>query len=374
MKLKELCSWLESEVPLSFQEDYDNSGLQTGDPERDIKSALISFEINDAVLEEAIAGGFDLVITHHPLIFKGLRNLTPSSSSGRLVIKAVKNDLAVYSMHTNLDAAGNGVSFVLAGLLGLSQRTVLTPFSNRLLKLVTFVPEAYASKVREAVFNAGAGATGKYDMTSFSSAGQGSFRAGSDAKPFTGTIGSIHHENEIRFETILPSHLRSKVVPALLASHPYEEVAFDLIPLANDYNAAGMGCIGKLESSLNERDFLVLISRILGSESLRYSAPTGRMINRVAVCGGSGSSLIPDAIAARADAFVTGDIRYHNFADAGNNLLVVDAGHYETEKFAVQIIYDLVIKKFPNFALRFSEINTNPINYLKNGKGKDTRS
>ncbi len=368
MKLKELCSWLESEVPLSFQEDYDNSGLQTGDPERDIRSALVSFEINDAVLEEAIAGKFDLVITHHPLIFKGIRNLTPSSQTGRLVLKAVKNDLAVYSMHTNLDAAGKGVSFMLAGLLGLKQRKVLVPLSNRLLKLVTFVPEAWAEKVREAVFSAGAGVTGNYDMTSFSSEGQGSFRAGIDAKPFTGTVGSIHHENEIRFETILPSHLRSKVVAALLSAHPYEEVAFDLIPLANDYSSAGMGCVGEPESPLSEKDFLDLTAETLGSSGLRHSALTGKMISRVAVCGGSGSSLFAAAMASGADAYVSGDIRYHNFADAGGNILIVDAGHYETEKFAVQIIYDLVIKKFPKFALRFSEINTNPINYLYNGK------
>ncbi len=369
MKLKELCSWLESEVPLSFQEDYDNSGLQTGDPERDIRSALISFEINDAVLEEAIEGNYDLVITHHPLIFKGIRSLTPSSVTGRLVFNAVRNNLAVYSMHTNLDASGKGISFMLAGVLGLKSRKVLVPLSNRLFKLVTFVPEAWAEKVREAVFNAGAGVTGNYDMTSFSSAGQGSFRAGSDAKPFSGTKGSLHYENEIRFETILPSHLKAKVIAALLSAHPYEEVAFDLIPLVNDYTAAGMGCVGELDSPLPEKDFLDMAAASLGSVSLRHSVLTGKMISRVAVCGGSGSSLIPAAIASGADAFVSGDIRYHNFADAGSDILIADAGHYETEKFAVQIIYDLVIKKFPKFALRFSEINTNPINYLYNGKG-----
>ncbi len=363
MKLKELCSWLESEVPLSFQEDYDNSGLQTGDPDKEIKSALLSFELNDAVLEEAITGGSDLVITHHPLIFKGLKNITPSSPSGNLVIKAVRNDVAVYSMHTNLDASGKGVSYVLAGLLGLKRRKVLVPSGKRLLKLVTFIPGAYADTVREAVFNAGAGEAGKYDMTSFSSAGQGSFRAGPDAKPFTGNVGRIHYEDEIRLETILPSHLRSKVVAALLASHPYEEVAFDLIPLANDFTSAGMGCLGELESPLTEKEFVAMTAEALGSGCLRYSAPAGRMIRRVAVCGGSGSSLIPAAISAGADAFVSGDIKYHAFTEAGN-MLVADAGHYETEKFAVQIIYDLVIKKFPNFALRFSEINTNPINYL----------
>lgn len=363
MKLKELCSWLESEVPLSFQEDYDNSGLQTGDPDKEIKSALLSFEINDAVLEEAVTGGFDLVLTHHPLIFKGLKNITTSLPSGNIVIKAVRNDIAVYSMHTNLDASGKGVSYMLAGLLGLKNRRVLVPAGRRLLKLVTFVPEAYAAVVREAVFNAGAGMTGNYDMTSFSSAGQGSFRAGTDAKPFTGTVGNIHYEDEIRLETIIPSHLSSKVVAALLASHPYEEVAFDLIPLANDYTSAGMGCLGELDSPLSVKEFVAMTAETLESKCLRYSSPAGKMIRKVAVCGGSGSSLIPAAISAGADAFVSGDIKYHSFTEAGN-IVIADAGHYETEKFAVQIIYDLVIKKFPNFALRFSEINTNPINYL----------
>ncbi len=364
MKLIELSSYLDSAVPLSYQENYDNSGLQAGMPEKEVNSALIALEVTDEVLNEAIMYGCDTIITHHPLIFNGLKKITSASYTGRILIRAIKNDIAIYSSHTNLDVFENGVSRKMAEKIGLRNIRILAPLKNRLLKLVTFVPEAYLDKVREALFDAGAGIAGNYDRTAFCTTGEGSFRAGSNATPFVGTRGKMHFEKEIRFETILSAHLRGKVIKALLDTHPYEEVAYDIIPLENENQGTGMGCTGEFDTPLDEAGFLRLISTVFNSKGVRYSKLAGKMIAKIAVCGGAGANLTMDAIAAGADAFVTGDIKYHNFFDADNRLLLVDAGHYESEKFATEILYDLVIKKFPKFAVRFSEINTNPINYL----------
>lgn len=364
MKLKELVSFLDTAIPVSFQESYDNSGLQLGDPETDISRALLTLEINARVMDDAIRENCDVIISHHPLIFDGLKKITGRTTTEKLVRTALQKGIAVYSAHTNLDAVQGGVSWRLAGKLQLSGIRVLSPLSHRVMKLVTFVPTDHSTAVRDAVFSAGAGVIGKYDNCSFSLEGKGSFRAGEGSNPFRGETGSVHSEDEVRFETIFYSHLKDKVLRALMDSHPYEEVAYDLYLLENENIDAGLGCVGNLSQELEENKFLGFVAETLEAQGLRYSELTGRKIKKVALCGGSGAFLLKEAISSGADAFITADIKYHTFQEAAGRILLVDAGHYESEKFSAEILYDLIIKKFPTFALRFSEINTNPINYL----------
>jgi dinuclear metal center YbgI/SA1388 family protein len=365
MKLKDICSFLDKTVPLTFQEGYDNSGLQVGDPEARITSALISLDVTEAVVEEAISGGFGLIITHHPLIFSPLRKLSGKTFVERIVTKAIKNDVAVYSSHTNLDVLGAGVSRKLAEKLNLQSIRILSPLKHKLLKLVTYIPEDHLDKVSEAVFEAGAGVIGNYDKCSFSTNGFGSFRGGDATNPFVGEKGKVHLEKEIRFETILLSHLKDQVIKALINAHPYEEVAYDIYALENEYPLAGLGCIGLLPTAISEKSFLRLLSEKFNAEGIRYSQLSGKKIKTVAMCGGAGISLLNESLACGADVLVTSDFKYHDFFSAENKILLVDIGHFESEKFSAEILYDLIIKKFPKFAVRFSETNTNPINYLQ---------
>jgi dinuclear metal center YbgI/SA1388 family protein len=364
MKLKDICTYLDSAVPLSFQESYDNSGLQVGDPEKEVTSALLTLDVTEEVINEAAYTGCDLIISHHPLIFHGIKRLTGRSLTERILLMAVKQEIAIYSAHTNLDVLSNGVSRKMAEKLNLQNIRVLAPLKNRLLKLVTFIPESHLEKVREAVFKTGAGITGNYDHCGFTATGTGSFRGGEKATPFIGEKGKIHLEKEARFETVLFSYLKDKVIKALIENHPYEEVAYDLYTLENDNIEFGFGCIGDFEKAIPEDEFLMLVSTVFGAKGIRYSKATGKYIQKIALCGGSGASLINEAIGSGADAFVTADIKYHNFFEADNKILLVDSGHFETEKFSTEILYDLIIKKFPKFAVRFSETNTNPINYF----------
>ncbi len=364
MKAGELCAYLDTVVPLSLQESYDNSGLQVGHPEKEISAALLSLDVTEEVLGEAISKDCGIIVSHHPVIFNGLKKLTWRTPAERIVARAIKNDIVIYSSHTNLDMLSKGVSGKMADRLGLSDLKVLRPMKDRLIKLVTFVPGDHLDRVRDAVFSAGAGFIGNYDRCGFVVSGTGSFRAGEGTNPFAGEKGQMHLENESRFETVLFSHTRERVVKALLEAHPYEEVAYDLYPLENDNIDLGLGCYGYLPDALSERDFLEMVAGRLETGGLRYSNLSGKMIRKVAVCGGSGSSLLRDAIACRADAFVTGDIKYHTWFEADNSILLADCGHFESEKFSTEVLHDLLIKKFPTFALRFSETNTNPINYL----------
>jgi dinuclear metal center YbgI/SA1388 family protein len=364
MKLAELCKYLDTAIPLSFQEGYDNSGLQIGSPDKVVSSAMLTIDITDEVIGEALKKGCNLIISHHPLIFNCIKKITDRSLTERLIARAIKEDIAIYSAHTNLDAADFGVSRKMALKLDLKNLKVLDPLKHRLLKLVTFIPESHLEKVRLSLFEAGAGVIGNYDQCCFTVEGKGSFRAGENAKPFVGEAGKIHFENEIRFETVLFSYLKANVIKALINAHPYEEVAFDLYPLDNENIEAGMGCTGVFEQPVAETVFLELISRVFGARGVRYSKLTGRPVQKVALCGGSGGPLINNSISSGADVFVTADIKYHSFFEADNKILLVDPGHFETEKFTTEILYDLIIKKFPKFAVRFSETNANPINYL----------
>jgi dinuclear metal center YbgI/SA1388 family protein len=364
MKLKELCTYLDSVVPLSFQESYDNSGLQVGIPEREINQAILSLDVTEEVIDEAISCKCDVIISHHPLIFHGIKRITGRTLTERVLYKAIKHDIAVYSSHTNLDNLSNGVSRKMADKLNLKDIKVLSPLGKKLLKLVTYIPESHLEKVRDKLFEAGAGVVGNYDHCGFSVPGTGSFRGNEKTNPFSGKKGITSYESEVRFETVLFSHMQDTVIKALVDSHPYEEVAYDIFSLENSNIDAGSGCIGEFHDPMKETDFLNLISSVFDAKGIRYSKLTGKFIKRVALCGGSGASLLNEAVASGADAFITADLKYHNFFDADNKILLVDSGHFESEKFSTEILYGLINKKFPKFAVRFSETNTNPINYF----------
>jgi dinuclear metal center YbgI/SA1388 family protein len=364
MKLKDLCFYLDSAVPLSFQEGYDNSGLQIGLPEREISSAMITLDVTEEVIDEATSHKCNVIISHHPLIFTGIKRLTDKTFTERILYKAVKHDIAIYSAHTNLDLFRNGVSRKMAEKLGLGEIKVLSPLEKKLLKLVTYIPESHLEKVKGALFESGAGVIGNYDQCGFSTSGTGSYRGNENTKPFIGEKGKIHFEKEIRFETVLFSHLKEKVIQVLLEVHPYEEVAYDLYALENKNVEIGSGCVGEFSDPMSENDFLKLVSSVFDAKGIRYSKLTGKPVRKVALCGGSGASLVNLAIVSRADAFITADIKYHSFFEADNKILLVDTGHFESEKFSTEILYNLIIKKFPKFAVRFSETNTNPINYF----------
>ena len=364
MKVRDIASFLDNAIPLSFQESYDNAGLQVGDPENEITSALLTLDVTEEILEEASLSGCGIIIAHHPLIFAPLKKLTGRTYQERIVKRAIKDNIAVYACHTNLDTFNYSVSRKMAEKISLQNIEVLSPAKDKVCKLVTFVPEDHIDKVRNAIFEAGAGVLGKYDRCSFNAEGSGTYRAGEGTSPFRGEEGEFHSEKEIRLETVFLSHLRPLVLGALRQSHPYEEVAYDIYSLDNELFSSGLGCHGKLPEKVRAGDFLEMLADVFGAGGIRYAGSRDTYIEKVALCGGSGASLLGDAIRAGCDAFVTGDIKYHDFFNTEGRLLLVDIGHHESEKFAPEILYELIIKKFPTFALRFSEKNTNPINYL----------
>lgn len=364
MKIVELTKTLESFAPLFLQESYDNSGLLIGDPETEVSRALICLDVTDEVIEEAITKKCGLIISHHPLIFKGLKRLTGNSPIERMVTRCIKHDIAVYAAHTNLDNVQQGVNKIICEKIGLEDVKVLDPKAGLLRKLVTFCPDDHAQKVLSAIFKAGAGHIGNYDSCSFNLSGKGSFRALEGANPFVGNVNTMHFENEQRIETIFPVYLQNKILKALFAAHPYEEVAYDVYPLENDFDKTGAGMIGKLKSAEPAADFLHRIKHAFDVKCLRHTRLTKDKLQTVAVCGGSGSFLTGKAIAAGADVFVTGDVKYHEFFDADGKILLADLGHYESEQFTCELIKSVLLKKFPNFAALISMVNTNPVSYL----------
>lgn len=364
MTVKDVANIIEQLAPVGYQEGYDNSGLSVGSPLMEVNGILICFDVTENVVDEAIELGANLIISHHPVIFSGLKSITGRSTVERIVLKAIQHNIALYAAHTNLDSVPGGINDKLCDILGIQNRQVLSPLKGQLVKIVTFVPHEQASRVREAMFTAGAGGIGSYDCCSFSTEGKGSFRASEDANPFVGTIGELHFEPETRVEVICPRILVNGVVGAMVEAHPYEEVAYDIIPLENDYSKIGIGMVGELDEPVEVANFLEMIKEKLGCSVLRYSNPHKSHIKKVAVCGGSGASLVSLAIAKGADALVTGDVKYHSFIDYQEKILLVDAGHFETEQFAIDIFYDFIREKIANFAVYKTKRVDNPVNYL----------
>jgi dinuclear metal center YbgI/SA1388 family protein len=364
MKLSDIISFFNEIAPFKLQEGYDNSGLQIGNPAKEVKSALICIDITASVMDEALKRECDLIISHHPLIFGNIKSLTGKNETERIIERAIRNDISILSVHTNIDSVYQGVNAKICDKLGLTGREILAPVEGKLLKLAFFVPTDKAEVVRNAVFEAGAGVIGNYDSCSYNLEGKGSFRAGEGSDPYVGEKGKVHYEEETRVETILPSFLKKEVITALLKAHPYEEVAYDIYPLENRWDQAGMGMVGYFEEEMEEHDFLNAVKKVFNAGCIRYTALRSKTVKKVAVCGGSGSSLLSRAISAGADAFITGDFKYHQFFDAENKILIADVGHYESEQFTKELFYEYLTKKFPKFAVRLSEVNTNPINYL----------
>ncbi len=356
---------IESFAPPALQESYDNSGLILGNRLDECTGALITVDVTPEVVDEAISLGYNLIVAHHPLIFKGIKRLTGKTPQERAVISAIRHGIAVYACHTSLDSARGGVSQRMASMLGLGNVKPLDPTYDKLLKLQTFVPDDYLEDVRLALFDAGAGAIGNYDMCSYSVSGEGTFRANESAEPFVGEIGEIHHEKEHSLQVILPEWKRQAVESALLTAHPYEEPAYEFIRLQNTLSGTGLGAIGNFETPVSPTELIGKIKETFGSPIVRCTSFDNETpIRRLALCGGSGSSLIPNAIAGKAQAYLTSDVKYHDFVDYGPDILLIDIGHHESENCSKNVIYDIISEKFPNFALRNSKADVNPINYL----------
>jgi dinuclear metal center YbgI/SA1388 family protein len=364
MKVREIISCFEAFAPLSFQESYDNSGLITGDAEQEINSVLLSVDVTEEVIQEAVRLGSGLIISHHPVLFRPIRKLTGDGYVERCLVEAIRNNIALYAAHTNMDAIHLGVNKKICEKIGLIHTRILVPRMEELRKLVFFVPIDHAVNVRERVFEAGAGHIGNYDQCSFNAAGDGTFRGSDETHPFVGKKGELHYEKEIRVETIYPLHKEPDIIKALLDAHPYEEVAYDIYPLSNAYHKAGTGMVGELPEPVSETSFLQELKRIFRAVVIKHSDLLNNQVKKVAVCGGSGSQYIDQAIRNRVDVYITADVRYHQFFDAGKKIIIADIGHYESEQFTTELFHELILKNFPKFAVHFSGINTNPVNYL----------
>ncbi|MVZ65870.1 Nif3-like dinuclear metal center hexameric protein [Sphingobacterium sp. DK4209] len=363
MKIKDITKYLEEIAPLNYQESYDNSGLIVGNPEQEINSVLISLDCTEAVVEEAISKNCGLIISHHPIVFSGLKKLTGRNYVERTVIKAIKNDIAIYAIHTNLDNIQGGVSSMMADKLGLENQAILRPKEGLLKKLVVYVPRTHVDALRASLFEAGAGQIGDYDQCSYNTAGYGTFRPLSGANPTIGQIGEQERVEETKIEVIFPVQQERKILVAMFASHPYEEVAYHIINLENTHSYVGSGAIGNLAEPMSEENFLALLKDRFDLKVIRHTTTLSKEINRVALCGGAGGFLLNDAIRSGADIFITADYKYHEFFDAEGKILIADIGHFESEQFTQELLFEIIRKKFANFAVLLTEIDTNPIKY-----------
>lgn len=362
--VSDIAKKLEAYAPLRYQESYDNSGLLIGDPSATVTGILLSIDCTEDVLKEAKEKGCNMVVAHHPLIFRGLKRITGSNYVQRCAAYAIKNDIAIYACHTNLDKMPNGVSFKLAEKLGLKNIRPLASEEETVYKLVTFVPCSHTETVADALFAAGAGTIGEYDECSYRTSGKGTFKAHAGSNPFCGKIGERHTEPEDRLEVIVKSGDKANVIKALLNAHPYETPAFDLFENKIGYAPVGIGCIGDLEQAEDEQAFLTRVKELIDIGSIRHTPFRNKKIVRVALCGGSGHEFLKKAEALGADIYLTADIKYHEFFDAEGDTLLADIGHYESEQFTKEIFYDVIYEKNSNFVIHKSEINTNPIKYL----------
>lgn len=364
MKVSEVTHYLESIAPRAYQEAYDNSGLLTGSPDQEVTGILITLDCIEVVVDEAIQKKCNLIIAHHPIIFKGLKKITGSNYVERTVLKAIKNDIAIYAIHTNLDNVHTGVNRKIAEKIGLKNLKILAPKSNILSKLVTFIPKANAQEVLNALYQAGAGQIGEYKNCSFSVMGTGTFMPTENANPRIGQALKQEQVEEVRIEVLLPSHLEGRIVNALKKSHPYEEVAYYLTTLANENQEVGSGMIGELETPLQPAEFLKHLKTAMDLRVIRHTELLDKPIKKVAICGGSGSFLLSAAIRNDAQVLVTADFKYHEFFDADNQIVIADIGHYESEVYTKELIGDILKEKFPTFAVNFSGTITNPVRYF----------
>lgn len=362
--IKDVTNHLEALAPRAYQEDYDNSGLLTGNVNAEVKGVLVTLDCTEKVIDEAIAQKCNLIVAHHPILFRGLKRITGQTYVERAIIKAIKNDIAIYSIHTNLDNVVGGVSSRMAERIGLKNQRVLLPRKGTLMKLVTFVPEQNTGEVLDALHAAGAGNIGEYKNCSFTVTGEGKFKPTGNANPHIGELNQLERVIETRCEVIFPEHLSSKIVAALKQSHPYEEVAYYLSKLENENQEVGSGIFGELETPLEPIDFLNRLKKTMNTGCIRHTELIQKPIRKVAVCGGAGSFLLSAAIASGADVFISADFKYHEFFDADGKLIIADIGHYESEQFTKDLLVEVLKEKFTTFAIIFSNTGTNPLSYL----------
>lgn len=364
MTISAVIDVLESMAHPSLQEQYDNAGLITGHPSWRCKGIICSLDATEEVVKEAVQKKCNLIIAHHPIVFTGLKKINGKNYVEKAIIAAIKKDIAIYAIHTNLDNVIEGVNGKIAAMLGLKNISILAEKENTLKKLITFAPGNNADKVRDAIFTAGGGQIGNYSECSFNTEGTGTFKPGSAAKPKIGQTGKRQNEQEVKIEVIFPAWLESRLVSAMKAAHTYEEVAYDIMPLSNKYQGFGSGVIGELPTALDEKKFLARIKKVFHVPVVRHTAYLNKEVKKVALCGGAGSFLISKALAAGADAYITADMKYHEFFDANGRLLIADVGHYESEQFTIDLIQEFLEQKFPTFAVLKTGVKTNPVHYF----------
>ncbi|WP_310992594.1 Nif3-like dinuclear metal center hexameric protein [Aequorivita marina] len=364
MTVKDVISLLEELAPLSYSEGFDNTGLLVGDAKAKVSGILVTLDTLEEVVDEAIENNCNLIVSFHPIIFSGLKKITGSTYVERVVLKAIKHDIAIFSNHTALDNSWNGVNAMICEKLGLKNRKVLIPQAETIKKLITFVPSKDADKVRNALFEVGGGNIGNYENCSFNIEGSGSFKGNDASNPVIGERGKLHFEEEIQIGITFSKHLQTHVLKALFKAHPYEEVAYEITTLENHDQHIGMGMIGEFDTAMQETDFLEFLKKTMNTDCVRHSALLNKDIKKVAVLGGSGSSAISMAKSAGASAFVSADFKYHDFFQAEKAILLADIGHYESEQYTKDLIHSFLKKKITNFAVLLSQTNTNPISYL----------
>ncbi len=364
MHIKEIINFLETIAPAALQEDYDNAGLITGDNNAICTGIIVSLDCTEAIVQEAIDKKCSLIVAHHPIIFKGLKKINGNNYVERTIIKAIKNDIAVYAIHTNLDNVLHGVNGKIAEMLGLQNPSILSSKKHLLRKLVVFSPKENAQTLTQALFTAGAGNIGNYSECSFSTKGTGTFTPGENANPQTGKRGLRETLDETKIEVIYPEWMERNILNAMKLNHPYEEVAHDIYMLDNAYQNIGAGVIGDLTVAIDENDLLQKIATIFKVEVIKHTGLMQKKCKKIAICGGAGSFLISAAKASGADVFITSDVKYHEFFDADNQILLVDMGHFESEQFTIDLLFDLLSNKFPNFAVLKTGVNTNPVHHF----------
>ncbi len=362
--IKDVTDHLETLAPRSYQEDYDNSGLLTGNASEYVSGVLVTLDCTEEVVEEAIQKKCNLIVAHHPIIFRGLKKLTGQTYVERTIIKAIKNDIGIYAIHTNLDVVNSGVNKGIAEKIGLKDLKILQPKKDSLAKLVTFIPKEKAGEVMDALHKAGAGNIGHYKNCSFQIVGEGTFVPTGNAKPHVGQINQLERVEELRAEVIFPKHLTPGVLRALKQAHPYEEVAYYLTSLENESQEVGAGMIGELENEMEPIEFLMRLKNSMATPCIRHTHPIHKSVKKVAICGGAGSFLLPSAVALGADVFVSSDFKYHEFFDADRKIMIADIGHFESEQFTKDLLIAFLKEKFTTFAIIFSNTSTNPLSYL----------
>jgi dinuclear metal center YbgI/SA1388 family protein len=362
--IRDVVSYLDKIAPQAYQESYDNAQLITGNPEDEVKGILCTLDATESVIDEAIALGCNLVVAHHPIVFKGLKSLTGKNYVEKTVVKAIKNDVAIYAIHTNLDHVSNGVNKKICDKIGLVNTSILQPKRELLLKLVTFTPKEATEKVLNALFEAGAGKIGEYSGCSFYSEGTGTYTPSDQANPNKGKRGYPHTEPETRIEVLLPVYLEKKVLKALKTAHPYEEVAYFFQKIENENQLVGSGMLGYLNHPMGEMEFLHLLKKNMGLQVIKHTKLLNEPISKVAVCGGAGIFLLNQAKNSGAQIFITSDIKYHEFFDAENQIVICDIGHYESEIYTKELLGELLSQNFTNIALYLTKVVTNPITYL----------